>query len=152
MELLYAIRGCAYPQSSKTHASFAFLVPPGYERITAEFQYDPITVTDETEIREIIEQALLNHREDEDMVRLLHEQGFQHEYMNLLTLSFDDPEKYRGAAHRFESHQRLVISREEASHGLIRGDILPGLWKAVVSFHSVYAKECSFSLQVWGGK
>lgn len=150
MELLYTTSGTANPQSTKSHAVFSFYVPKEYEKLIIDFSYSPSAITDETAKQEIVEQALMKHQADENMKRLLVEYGYEKEYPNLLTLSVDDPEGYKGAAHRFATDQKLIISEEESSPGLMCGRVHPGMWNATVSFHAVYTKECEYTLKVMG--
>jgi hypothetical protein len=149
MELLYAIGGIASPHSARSHAALMFHVPAGLERLVVKFNYSPEELTDEHQIRNLARQALVSHPEDEDIARYLNDHRIR--YHNLLTLSFDDPQRHRGAAHQFDRNQSLVLSEQEASPGLLRGSIPAGMWKAVISFHAVNTDKCEFDLQIWGG-
>lgn len=65
---------------------------------------------------------------------------------NLVTLSLDDPEKYRGNAHRKDGDQVHVLSEAEASPGFLPGAILPGVWRASIHIHALVTRECVLRL------
>ncbi len=56
---------------------------------------------------------------------------------NLVTLTVFDPDGFRGAAHRHDPDQRVVISRKEASPGFLRGTIQAGTWTVELDLHAV---------------
>jgi len=56
---------------------------------------------------------------------------------NLVTLTVFDPGGFRGAAHRHDPDQRVIISGTEASPGFMPGAIQPGPWMVELDLHAV---------------
>ena len=70
------------------------------------------------------------------------------EVPNLLTISLDDASgAYRGAGHRHDQDQHLVVEPDFASPGLTAGPLHPGQWALTLSTHTV-AAQCDVSIQI----
>ena len=70
------------------------------------------------------------------------------EVPNLLTISLDDAlGVYRGAGHRHDQDQHLVVERDFGSPGLIAGPLDAGEWVLTLSTHTV-AAQCEVSIQI----
>jgi hypothetical protein len=68
---------------------------------------------------------------------------------NLLTLSFDDEHGFRGAGHRHDPVQHMIIAADEASPGLIPGIVPRGQLRLMINVHCVVSEECRYQLHVW---
>ena len=71
---------------------------------------------------------------------------------NLLTISLEDPNGFRGSAHRQNPDQHIVLSQNDASSGMLPGRIIPGLWTATISAHAVVTTRCKYWIRITGGK
>lgn len=67
---------------------------------------------------------------------------------NLVTLSLDDPDGYRGAAHRQAPTQEHRIAKDFASPGFYPGVIKPGSWRVVVNVHALITESCIGNLEI----
>ena len=56
---------------------------------------------------------------------------------NLLTLSLFDPERFRGAAHRWALTQTIVVDVDSATPGFLPGPIPPGPWRVELDAHEI---------------
>ena len=68
--------------------------------------------------------------------------------VNLVTLSVDAPDGYRGCAHRHDPVQTHVLRAEDSSPGFDDGAILAGSWRVVINVHAVVTSPCTYHLKV----
>ena len=59
---------------------------------------------------------------------------------SLLTVSLFDPRGFRGAGHRYASHQVIRIGPGHATPGFLAGPVPPGEWMVEVDIHCVIAR------------
>lgn len=68
---------------------------------------------------------------------------------NLITVSVDDPHgRYRGAGHRHDASQRLVLAERESSAGFVAGPLIAGQWILTVSAHTVVSDQVELSIRI----
>ena len=67
---------------------------------------------------------------------------------NLLTLSLDAPNGFRGAAHRQDPQQEHEIGEMFASPGFYPGKIIKGAWRLTVSVHALVTDACDAHLLI----
>lgn len=67
---------------------------------------------------------------------------------NLITLSLDDPNAYRGAAHRQACEQVHILSKTEASPGFCMGAIPTGDWKLTLNVHALVTPFCDCRVRI----
>lgn len=70
---------------------------------------------------------------------------------NLLTLALFDPRRFRGAAHRWNQDQSIVIDRDRATPGFLPGSVEPGRWRIELDAHEIVndgsvTGACEFAL------
>jgi hypothetical protein len=150
MELLLDVKGQVQPICSKSHISYWFELPEGAERLNIQFAYSPKTLDDEGKAKPLIETAIRQYISPELQTQYLEKWNTYMPLKNLLTISVDDPDQNRGAAHRHAPEQQLNISKLDASPGLVPGNLVPGQWRVTISLHAVVT-ECEYSLQVSKG-
>ncbi|ASA22477.1 hypothetical protein [Paenibacillus donghaensis] len=135
------------PANRHVHLVHRFVVPQKVGQLLITFNYAPKTLEDETRIDELILSAVDRYLEPEDRTagyadpnyRVLH---------NLLTVSLDDPAGFRGAAHRGNPEQTILLSETEATPGFLAGPLASGLWELTISLHEIVTDICQFSLRI----
>ncbi|WP_416825318.1 CehA/McbA family metallohydrolase [Ectobacillus polymachus] len=130
--------------STQTHTEHRFFVPQETTEIQITFNYSPVLVDDQERQSILIEEALkydkeLDPAEVKDVI-----------LRNLLTISIDDPDGFRGAAHRSAGLQNIVIGEKEATAGFWKGSIQAGLWSVTVSAHAILTEMCTYELIIEG--
>ena len=132
--------------STQSHHAYSFYVPDGVSKLHLSFQYAPDLLEDLDKARTIVASTLEFYEgsyENESIEKYL-------PLRNLLTVSVDDPEQFRGACHRWASNQQLFLSHDEASPGLLNGSIQQGLWTVTISAHAIVTETCTYKLQIQG--
>lgn len=56
---------------------------------------------------------------------------------NLVTLSFDENGRYRGACHRQPNEQTVVISEKGSTPGIVNGSVEAGDWDVMLNIHYI---------------
>ena len=67
---------------------------------------------------------------------------------NLITLSLDAPDGYRGAAHRQANSQVHTITEHTASPGFLPGKLLAGQWRLVLNVHALVTPFCDCRVEI----
>jgi len=147
--MLLAIDGEAAPADSGTHIVHRFSLNGPAGKLTIRFAYAPKRLEDNERARGLI-MASIGLYTAEEQKKIV--SGNWEKFLplnNLITLSVDDPEGYRGAAHRQDPEQLLVLSEREASPGLMKGELAAGIWSITLSLHAIVTERCSYKLEVW---
>ncbi len=147
MKQLLNVSGELSHHSEKTHITYLFEVK-NLRNLKFQFDYDPKTITDEVQCKQIIESCLksytaLNQHEIEEVW------SSYYPVKNLLTIGIDDPEKFRGAAHRQPKQEVHDLSEHHASAGMLAGPIIDGMWSVTISVHALQSQSCQYTLKVW---
>jgi hypothetical protein len=146
------------PADHQTHRRYSFDVPEACEQLEIHVRYTPRLLPLEESSR-LVANALdaqhgdLAQRVGEPLARewSAEKAGAVGEINveNLLTISLDDAlGGYRGAGHRHPNDQRLKLSAQEASPGLMPGPLPPGTWTLTLSAHTVASRQCEVSIQI----
>ncbi len=136
-------------KDEKTNISFPFTVPEGTESLKISFSYDPKILEDDERAKLLIEKNIKKDAGD-----YADEYPSWEEFAplkNLITVSVDDPDTYRGCAHRQDKDQVHIIRGEFASRGFYRGAIQSGQWKVVLNLHGIVTEEVNCRLKVEAG-
>ncbi|GGF72463.1 hypothetical protein GCM10010912_16990 [Paenibacillus albidus] len=135
------------PADRHVHLVHRFLVPRNTRQLRIDFAYSPKLLQDEARQNTLVRQAVDRYMEPE-----LREVAYTDpDYLvlqNLLTVSLDDPAGFRGAAHRANKEQIIIVSESTATPGFLAGPLPAGLWELTVSLHEVVTDKCQFELQV----
>ncbi|GMX66661.1 hypothetical protein Elgi_59330 [Paenibacillus elgii] len=151
MKDLLIVEGKLTPLSSKTHITYQFYMPEAAECLVIDFSYSPKKLNDLHASRELIEDAI-DQYVNPSLQPVYKEQWEKFvPLQNLLTLSIDDPDGFRGSAHRHPNEQHHVLSRKESSPGFIEGPIQDGIWRVTISVHCVVTEACHYTLSIRGG-
>ena len=126
--------------SSKTNISHKFSVSDNAKRLVIGFSYYPKEV-EAAHSLELIENGLEKYNiESDNPSQFL-------PINNLLTLSFDENGKYRGACHRHPNEQTIIISDENSTPGIINKPMEAGEWDAVLNVHFAGC-EVEYSIEI----
>ncbi|NQX68282.1 hypothetical protein HQN90_19340 [Paenibacillus alba] len=148
MKLIYATEGTLASTDTQTHQTYFFPVSENCRTLHLIFDYSPACLEDEEAAKQIIQASQMKYQENSEHQV---EDGWK-KYLplrNLLTVSLDDPAKFRGACHRKDISQQLFLTAEEASPGLMPGPLVAGKWSVTLSFHAIVTETCDFKLVVW---
>lgn len=151
MEILFEIDSTITPSSSKNQIIHTMYLPKVSKKICVEFSYDPKLLEDRDKSRGIIQEALSRYVLEEELQYKREHWEENYPLQNLITLSFDDAEGFRGAAHRHNPRQQLILSEDFASPGLTPGIVPEGIFKVTVSVHALVTEKCSYSIKVFEG-
>ncbi|QWU16913.1 hypothetical protein SAMN04487895_110175 [Paenibacillus sophorae] len=149
MMMLLNVTGQLAPSDSKHHITYEFRLDKPATAIRLRFAYWPKLLKDEGQAMDLIMKSIDTYiaPEHQSPVR----EGWRR-YLplkNLITLSMDDPNGYRGSCHRHDAEQNLFLSEQEASEGLLAGKLDLGQWNVTVSAHAVITDRCSYELSIW---
>ncbi len=140
---------------TQTHLTHSFVVSEHCRKLHIDFSYSPKSLDDETLSREIIGESLRKYTDAGD--NAYGGQAFEESWKrflplkNLITVSVDDPNGFRGACHRQDPKQQLFLAADSASPGLMPGPIIQGTWSVTLSVHALVTEKCDVSLVVWEG-
>ncbi|TVY10926.1 hypothetical protein [Paenibacillus cremeus] len=148
--LLQAV-GIVTPSCSKSHITYTIHLNHPVRELHIEFAYAPKDLADEAKAKQLIDEALGSYIQPEHLASYKENWRSYLPLKNLLTLSFDDENGFRGAGHRHDPVQHLIISEEEASPGLIPGVFPRGQLRIMINLHCVVTEECRYKLHAWEG-
>lgn len=137
------------PACSKSHISYRFFLTSAGGRLGINFAYRPKQLEDIEKAKALIERSIDLYFEEETIEQAKVRYTSYLPLNNLLTVSVDGPDGHRGAAHRHDPEQFLYLSNNEASPGLVCGEIVKGMWEVTLSLHAVVTDYCEYSLQIW---
>lgn len=154
LAVLLEAEGKLTPISSKTQLTYQFQLNHECEFLDIDFKYAPKQYQDKAASHELIMEAIEKYAEPEWAEPYKKNwEGF-YPLQNLLTLSVDGPEGFRGSAHRHppEQQHRICSDASQTSPGFISGKLAAGVWKITISVHCVVTPECRYVLEVRGGE
>lgn len=137
------------PDQSKTNVRIPFEVPQGLTEMTIEYSYSPKELADREKALRLIDEGMERYATAEYRDHYDPAENYL-PVVNLVTLSLDGPDGYRGCAHRHAPVQIHRLSADEASPGFLPGAITAGSWEAVINVHAVVTEQCAVRLKVTG--
>jgi hypothetical protein len=150
--LVLDVMGRVLPEYSKTHLRIPFHLDEDCRRLRLKFEYTPKVLEDRKRSLELLQQSFDAYLLPEQREPAMSQADRYLPLKNLITLSLDDPNGYRGACHRHDSVQELTLSAEQASPGLMAGTLPAGAWQATLSVHCIVTDSCDYKLQIWTEK
>lgn len=151
MKTLISAEGIVTPSCSKSHITYTLHLHNDVDELHIDFAYDPKTLADEDKAKELIDQGLQRYLLPEHLEASQNNWRSYLPLQNLLSLSFDDENGFRGAGHRHDPVQHLKIASEEASPGLIPGLIPRGQLRVTISIHCVVSEQVRYRLCIAEG-
>lgn len=127
--MIFSKSGKITERDDKTNIKLNFSVPQDIKRLDVKYSYFPKDIENTELARQILSKELQKYDFDVDDVT---------EFMpvhNLVTLSFDENSKYRGACHRQPNVQNIIIADENSTAGIINRPITAGEWDVVLNVH-----------------
>ena len=135
------IKGKVTEKNSKNNICHIFTVSDNAARLVVKYSYFPKEVEDRETALSLIENGLEKYQCESDNAE---------DYIpikNLLTLSFDENGKYRGACHRHPNDQTIIISDKNSTPGIINKPLESGKWAAVLNVHFAGC-EVEYSIEI----
>lgn len=127
--LIFSSKGTITPLQDKTNIALDFAVPKGTQWLKISFEYNPKTVEDKKTANALIFAGMKKYDVDlrniEDFMPV----------KNLITLSFDENGKYRGACHRQPNKQTIIIAEKDSTFGILNRPVENGEWQIVLNVH-----------------
>lgn len=150
---LLEVEGKVTPLGSKTHITYQFPVHQPTTHVLIDFKYGPKTYSNKEASYPLIMDAIERYAEPERVEAYKEQWESFYPLQNLLTLSVDGPDGFRGSAHRHSPEQQHTISQDArtTSPGFIPGPIVAGVWRITISVHCVVSPECRYELIARGG-
>ena len=119
------------PDRDKTNIIHHFTVPQGIKKLTVAYKYSPKRVEDKELAKKAVASGMKKYG-----VTFANPERFM-PVNNLVTLSFDENGRYRGACHRQQNEQTVVISEKRSTPGIINGSVEPGDWDVMLNIHYI---------------
>ncbi|MFD0958248.1 hypothetical protein [Paenibacillus chungangensis] len=151
MEKLLHKKTELYPKDTQTHIRYKFVLDQPASRLNFMVKYSPKEWNDEQLSKQVIEESLLKYNGTADASQEDTWKRFV-PLKNLITFSIDDCNGFRGACHRQNPDQILMIDEDSASPGLIPGKLPTGHWEITLSIHALLTPSCHCELLVWKGE
>ena len=136
------------PEDEKSTKHIPFVVAEGISKLFITYSYSPKILEDEKKSFELIKENLIRDAGDD-----ADEYTDYSEFMplkNLITLSLNSPQEFRGAAHRQANDQKHEIGTSFASPGFIKGKITQGRWCLCLNVHAVVTENCNCRILIEG--
>lgn len=137
-----------HPSDEKSNKYIPFTVPEGISKLFITYSYSPKNLRDKEKSYELIKENILRDA-PEDIDRYPDYDEFL-PLKNLVTLSLDSPEGFRGAAHRHDENQFHEIGKSFASPGFLKSNIIEGEWRLSLNVHAVVTDICTCRIKIEG--
>lgn len=147
---LFQVQETINKEDNNRHIVHKFQIDNKYKTLFVTFKYFPLFLEDEDKAKEIIFKALDKYRSGAELEQEKENWRKYLKLSNLLTLSFDDINGFRGCAHRKNNNEVIVISSDKSSPGMISGVVEKGEFKITMSIHALVTDICEYSIQVDG--
>ena len=139
---------CFGPDATRDNRYIYFNVPEGTEKLFITYSYSPKNLEDKEKSIELIKENILRDApEDADIYT---DYSIFMPLKNLVTVSLDSPEGFRGAAHRHDEEQYHEIGEHFASPGFLKGKICEGQWRLSLNVHAVVTDVCTCRIKIEG--
>jgi len=142
-------RGRVSPKDSKTHVRIPFQLIRSCGRLNIRLEYSPKTLDDREQTLALLKRSFDLYLLPEQKERAAAQADQFMPLKNLITLSLDDPQGYRGACHRQDAVQHVYVTDQKASPGLMPGKLESGPWQVTLSLHCIVTETCDYRLQIW---
>ena len=136
------------PIQSKTNIFHKFELDKDYEEMKIYFSYSPKIHADREKSLELINESMAYYAP----APYEKAYGRAEDYLpivNLITISLEDCNGYRGCAHRHDEKQIHTLNETFASPGFYKGKISKGIWCVGVNLHCVITDNCSYEIEIF---
>lgn len=124
------------PENQKTNITFPFTLDCSAEKLLITYSYSPKILDDREKSIRLIERWTKDDTEKYLPLK------------NLVTLSLDSPDGFRGSAHRHAPEQKHIISESFSSNGFLKTKIKKGDWRISLNVHAVVTEYCDCKLKI----
>lgn len=138
-----------FPDSEKMNIALPFTLEADAQQMRISYTYAPKEL-DGAAARDRIEACLLK-----DAGEFRAEYPDYTHYLplkNLITVSLDAPDGYRGCAHRQAAQQVHILRAADCSPGFLPGKIQKGDWQLVLNVHALVTDYCDCHIQIEVGE
>ncbi|MCT2344759.1 CehA/McbA family metallohydrolase [Bacillales bacterium AN1005] len=138
--ILFEINSTLTNKSTQSHIQHSFFVPEDTDEIYVDFSFDPPHQTDIKENNRLSEEAATYYEAKLSQNELIR---------NLLTISIDDADGFRGARHYHSPIQHHMLSEFNSTAGFLNKRNPAGLWSVTVSIHALVTESCTYKLRIY---
>lgn len=133
----------------QTNVKIPFELVHSAEKLRIQFSYDPPHVEDD-QARERIKQAVRKYVPEEELNKWNRWEDAERflPLQNLVTLSLSYEGEYLGARHRKATEQEIILSKNHASKGFLKYEVIKGQWEAQLNVHCVASEKVNVSLLI----
>lgn len=147
--IVLSVKGTLDRTCSKTQIMYTFNITEKIEEMTINFRYDPKDLEDKDQSKIQILEGLNKFTDSQEEYSEYEAKWEQYLPLhNLITVSLDDSNGFRGCAHKQDPVQVLTIGKDQATYGFIKGDFPTGLYRVILSVHAVVTEQCEYSLHI----
>nr|WP_175476212.1 CehA/McbA family metallohydrolase [Evansella caseinilytica] len=147
MTTIYHIESTLTALCLHSHIEHRFFVPENVLELIVNFHYSPSVLSDEEMGKQVISEAVRFYDPDRAALDTGDIQS-RWPLKNLLTVSIDDPNGFRGAAHRHRSAHKIEIKKKGSTPGFWNRSIDSGMWGVTISTHAIVTETCHYSITV----
>lgn len=133
-------------QQEKTNIAVPFSLPTAAKQLVVHFSYAPKKLEGEA-AEQKAEACLARDVPQEERVNYPDASAYT-PLLNLITVSVDDPEGYRGCAHRQNPQQTHILSAGKSSPGFLSRTCPAGDWRVMLHVHALVTGSCTCKLAV----
>lgn len=137
-------------KDNKTHICYEFEVPDRVSVLYVYFEYTPKFLEGKEACNDKIKESLEQYPHEMREQMMTKRNRFD-KLPNMLSVSIDDPEGFRGNVHRHFIEDVLIIDADKSGPGILKRSIEPGDWKITISIHGIVSETVKYTLQVKGG-
>ena len=149
MRTLYELKGTLMVCCIQSHINHNFFIDKDLHSIYIQLKYDRSSISDD-EAKRLIQARITEDSGSysKDTINNLMDSWERFRNIrNLITLSFDDSNGFRGASHRGVEDLRITILPDFATEGYIKGVIPKGTLNVTLSTHAL-VKDCFYHLKI----
>ncbi|MCY6371068.1 hypothetical protein [Clostridium ganghwense] len=146
MNILFQQEGRIGKEYDRRHIVYEGIFEEDYKGIEINFEYSPKLVESDEKAEIIIKDLIDKQIIGEEKEKVIWDK--YKNLKNLVTISFDDKNGFRGCAHRHDKEQSHIISQEYASPGFIKGLVPKGAFKVILSVHALVTDECFYKVKI----
>lgn len=130
----------------RTHYRVPFYVPEGVRTLVVKVSYFPKTCEDKDYCEKLTYDCMMSQAGEELFSKS--QLRVYYPLKNHLSFSLDDPDGWRGTAHRGDESQQFVVSDAFASEGFFQGAVKSGQWAFTASVNSIVTDTIKMTLTV----
>ncbi len=137
------------PIDNQTNIKFPFILHEDYTTLIINFTYTPRLVPDEIAYEKIIQTICRDIEKSSKNYQEMMNKAKEMKLENLITISLSCNNEYLGAYHNKRDLQKNIISKDFASEGFNKIEIVKGDWEVQLNAHHIGCDiEVSLSVEV----